>query len=572
MKFDANLRPFQSVIREMWKESTDAGRKRGLVAVPTGAGKTVTGLSCVADHGRSVFLVNRDELVKQTVAAAQACIADVDVGVVQGNDDEVHARDLIVASIQTLCKPARLERLLDSQVSSGLIRHMIVDEAHHAAAKTWLRVIESFDIPCLGLTATPERADKLGLAKVWGPTPLYRMTIDDAIAGRYPLKDGTMAQAEDGWLVPYEARRVELDGLDMSRVKVNPETGDYDLTDLEKEVYRADVAGSVAKIVAGVVAEGRRPIVFCVSRDQGERTARLLQAMPDMAGKSVLYVDGITPENIRSSAIKDFRSNKIRVLINCQLYTEGMDAPEIDCVVNAAPTQSRIQYIQRIGRGLRLCRETNKTDLLIIDVVGAQEAHGLVTSANMLEDVETPKKGKKRKLAHALELQGQRDREFGMVISTAKASKYGLSDAAAKALMRRHSKRPKWITVLEERVLALPAGEHGALVMIREPGNADSWMGFRLPQDAWDHTNRRRIMARPAPRSFCAGVVEDRARKLGVFGLSDEAARWRDREPTDEQARHWAKMFPGVPILETRGATSDAMTAERLRRLFRSFS
>lgn len=523
-------------------------------------GKTISALSFAAESRRTLFLVNRDVLAQQTVRAAQRVISDVDVGIVMAGEDRVDARDIVVASIQTLSRPARLERLIDAQDEYGKFDFVFADEAHHAVAKTWQRVLDSFHVPTCGATATPFRDDGRGLAGVWGPTPIYRMSIEQAIAGICPMLDGTTTQHDGGWLVPYHSRDIVCDNLDLSRVKINPETGDYDLTDLEKEIYRADFAKEVAQAVKTLLEEENRlTIVFCASVDQAERTTKDLVKM----GVAAECADGKTDPTEREAIINRFKAKTTKVLVNCQLYVEGADIPEISCVVNAAPTKSLGQYLQRNGRGLRLC-PPDKVDLLIADVVGAHRAHGMITAASMGEDIiPAEREGKKGK--KPLELLHQRDREFGMVVSAARAAKYGMD---GKPPPKKH--RSKWVTVLENRAFALPAGEHGALLMVKEPGDVDLWMGFRLPKDAWTFNEARRIMKRPAERSFASGVVEDRARKLGVFSLSNEAARWRMLAPTVAQMEQLAKAFPGGCKPSGRGDASDMLTAHYLRQSLRT--
>ncbi len=154
-----------------------------------------------------------------------------------------------------------------------------------------------------------------------------------------------------------------------------------------------------------------------------------------------------------------------------------------------------------------------------------------------------------------------------MVVSAGKAAQLGTE---VKPPKKRHKTR--WITITEGAVFALPAGDEGALLMVREPGGDDLWMGFRLPQDAWTFGEARKIMKRPAERAFAAGVVEDRARKLGVFSLSSDQARWRTQPVSAEQERRLNKELPGLQLPGTRGEASDIITAHTLRQKMRTFS
>jgi len=119
-------------------------------------------------------------------------------------------------------------------------------------------------------------------------------------------------------------------------------------------------------------------------------------------------------------------------------------------------------------------------------------------------------------------------------------------------------------------VFALSAGDHGALLMIRE-GGPETWRGYRLPKDAWGADEIIPIMRRPAPQELSCGVIEDRARKLGVFGLNNEAARWRDGVPSDDQRKMFSRLYPRKEekdIPDTKGELSDAISTAKLRKFF----
>lgn len=510
------------------------------------SGKTLTSIAIASEFGRTVFLVHRDNLVEQThKAAAKFAEGNISLGIVKAEQDELWAEDFLVASIQTVSRPNRLEALIASQDKYGPIKLLIHDECHRAAAPSSVRILDAFpDVPTFGVTATGERSDQKGLAPIFGPKPIYTLSLDAAI--------------DEGWLVDYKSERVKIETLDLGNVRVNPETGDYDLSDLEKECARADLAQAVAKKIATVIRGGREHcMVFCASVNQSERTAMFLQKQE---GIDAIHLDANSPKYVRDEAIAKFERGQIKAICNVGLYTEGTDIPCIDCVVNAAPTKSRVAYIQRCGRGLRPC-PPKKEDLLILDIVGAHEAHGMQTADALTEDT-APRKNGNKDAVPPLNLGRTRDVEFGLVLATAEASRTGIA-----AKNKKRKRRAKWLVILEERVFALPAGEHGALVMVREPGTDDTWMGFRLPEDAWTYDEARRIMHKPAPRALCSGVVEDRARKLGVFGLSNESAKWRDAEPSPKQVDMFTRR--GMVPPKTRGEASDFVTVEKLRNIFR---
>jgi len=334
--------------------------------------------------------------------------------------------------------------------------------------------------------------------------------------------------------------------LHLEDVAINPETGDYDLTQLQKEEIRADTSKAVADEVVKVVREERRKtVVFTTSVNQAQRVDAWLRE----AGVSAAWISGEPHMALdrRRSLLAAFDQGEIDVLSNCQTIAEGWNSPAVSCVVMAAPTCSKGTYVQKAGRALRTDPKTNKEDCLILDLVGAQDAHGLVTASVLEDDADTDLSLDRHRDPILHVLGAKRDGEFGAVLGFVKANQQGV-----KPVDKRRRARAKWLTVIENRVLALSAGEHGSLVMVREPGDVDLWMGFRVPKDAWGFNEARRIMPRPAPIEFATGVVEDRARKLGVFGLAKESAGWRKNPPSEGQAKLLAEW--GLPIPATKGA------------------
>lgn len=545
MKFSYPLRSWQEDAKAKWFEYIELGRMRGIIASPTGCGKTINGLSIVAETGRALWLAQRDVLIKQPQEDAVAAIDDVKIGVVKAERNELDARDIVLASVQTVSKPARLKALLESHKEQPF-KIIVVDEAHHSASETHLRILDAFEtVPTLGLTATPERHDNKGLAAIWGTKPIYQLSIDTAI--------------DEGWLVPFISKRIVCQGLKLEGLRVNPETGDYDLSELEKEMIRADVSRTVADYVAAELRDHphRKGIVFTVSVDQAERTSAWLREL----GIRAESISGQSEDSTIENTLSGLKSGCLQIICNCDLLSEGYNDRSINMIVMAKPTRSKLAYIQRAGRGLRVDPNSNKEDLLILDLVGVHEAHGVVTAENMLED-KTPRKRRGSKDHIERELGAERDGEFRLVKSFTDATTGGVS-----GVTKRGAARSKWLVIQDGKVLALPAGEHGALLMIREPGEENLWMGFRLPKEAWRFEEARRIMRRPARQDFATGVCEDRARKLGVFGLSNQAAKWRGSEPTDGQLDILRRISPDN-IPDTRGEASDIITVHKLREVF----
>jgi superfamily II DNA or RNA helicase len=163
------------------------GVPRQLVVLPTGAGKTVIFAHLIAQQARyipdarALILVHRDELVQQTLAKLEAIAPELEVGVVKA-ERNYHDANVVVASVQTLRRPNRLEQMAwqsprDAHWSEwhdpdcrepSYFHTLIVDEAHHATAPSYRRILDRLRWGCcVGFTATPERGDKVGLGQVW---------------------------------------------------------------------------------------------------------------------------------------------------------------------------------------------------------------------------------------------------------------------------------------------------------------------------------------------------------------------------------------------------------------------
>ena len=161
------LRPYQHEAIDEILAAIANGINRPLVSLPTGTGKTVVFAHLLAQRGgRGLVLAHRDELLRQAADKLMLVAPGLNVGIVKAGENQVAAQ-VVVASVQTLSRPNRLEQL------PGDIETLVVDEAHHAVAPTYLRILEylgAFNTNgplCVGFTATPERGDGAGLGAVW---------------------------------------------------------------------------------------------------------------------------------------------------------------------------------------------------------------------------------------------------------------------------------------------------------------------------------------------------------------------------------------------------------------------
>ena len=345
---DIVLRPYQveagEAIRKQWEE----GRKRTLLVLPTGLGKTVV-LSKVAeeevkDGKRVLILAHRDELLKQAADKLRA-VTGMEAGFEKAGESALGSMwPVTVGSVQSMTRPARLERFPGDYYGT-----LIVDEAHHALSDSYQRVLGHFpEANVLGVTATPDRGDRRMLSSYF-----------DSIAYEYGLRQAI----EEGYLVPLQAKMIPLQ-VDLSEVGIS--NGDYSARDLggALDPWLGQIALEMAK-----ECKGRKTVVFLPLIETSRRFCEMLNE----AGLRACEVNGESGD--REEVIRDFTEGKYEALCNSMLLTEGWDCPAVDCVVVLRPTRSRALYQQMVGRGMRL--SPGKKELLILDFLWLSEKHSL---------------------------------------------------------------------------------------------------------------------------------------------------------------------------------------------------
>jgi len=350
------LRPYQAEAVSAIRERYVAGDRATLLVLPTGTGKTVVfaelARRTVDRGGRVLVLAHRGELLEQAASklVAVGVRARIEQAERRGGD-----ADAVVASVQTL----RGDRL--AAWPADAFRLVVVDEAHHATAAGYRAILDHFAAArVLGVTATPDRLDGAALGEVFA-SAAYRYDLAQAI--------------RDGWLARIEARRVRLAvNLD----DVHTRAGDLDLGELEL-LYGSEAAIDAVVNPLTELAGGLRTILFAVSVAHAEALAAAINLRQPGAAQAV---SGETAAGERADLVERFRRGELRVLVNCSLYTEGFDCPEVECVAIARPTKSRALYAQMIGRGTRLA--PGKERVLVLDFVGNTRRHRLVTPAAIL--------------------------------------------------------------------------------------------------------------------------------------------------------------------------------------------
>lgn len=342
------LRPYQA---EALEAAATSEAQRALVAMPTGGGKTVCfahqGMRYLEDNaGEQVLvLVHTDELVRQAADKISKVAPHLSVGIVKASQDDVLA-DVVVGSVQTLRSAKRLARLRH-------VGHVIVDEAHHATAKSYMDILAGLGCftaggpRATGYTATPARGDGKGLGTVWQEL-VFQKDIVWMVRQKYLINPRGLA--------------VEVPDLDLASVKAT--RADF----REGELGEALAASLAPQKVAQAIKEhapGRKTLCFFPTVASCYVFAA---AMEDEGLEARVIHGGMALEDRRATLAWHKRGT---VLVNCMILTEGFDDPEIDCVVIGRPTKSQPLYIQMAGRGLRVdpSRPYEEQECLLLHVV-----------------------------------------------------------------------------------------------------------------------------------------------------------------------------------------------------------
>lgn len=342
---DVTLRDYQLDLLQRAAAKMREGYRRVLLVLPTGGGKTLTAgqalLSAIESRFTGQFVVHRKELIDQTSVSFN------DMGLTHGfiaaGRPADPAAPMILAGVQTLAN--RLHLVLPPNLA-------VIDEAQHAIAATWARVMDAYpDSYILGLTAAPERLDGRGLGDHFDA-----MVIGPSVA----------ELIERGFLSPYDyfaPSRPDLTG-------VHTTAGDYNKAEVEAVMDRPELVGDIVQHYHRL-APGQRGIVFAASREHSRNIAEAFRA----AGVRAEHVDGSTPDKERARIDAAFRSGELDIMTNVDLFGEGYDVPGIVYCGLARPTKSLSLFMQQCGRALRTA--PGKERAIICDHAGNAFTHGL---------------------------------------------------------------------------------------------------------------------------------------------------------------------------------------------------
>lgn len=504
----------------------DDGKRRVMVVLPTGSGKTVVfGALAHAwlsdDMGRVLVLAHRDELIQQAAAKLALWLPRHLIGIVKAQRDEADA-PVVVASVQTLKNEKRLAKV-------GKFGLIVVDECHHASAASYRTILSEMgafkeDGPIVvGVTATPKRGDGIRLDDVFEDI-VYAKTYTEMVAR--------------GYLAPVESKVFDLieAGRSMGGKPKLGIDGDYSEGWLEGVMLKANAPDKIVEAWQKEASD-RRTIVFTPTVSVAKAVAEAFR----VAGVSAAWVSGTLPIQERRAVLEGLADGRIQVVANCAVLTEGFDEPSVSCIVVGRPTMNETLYIQMVGRGTRISdelRRAGKRDCLVLDMVGC--ADQLQLDAVM----ELGGRGAGRRAGDSASAErGDSDVPFQVV----EGALVGRRVKAAKSICR-------WVAL------------------------GDGWHALSLLSDGWitvepDAMGTHRVVRRPGrgkpvveheslDLDWARAAGEGVAKNAGTFGAMTARAGWLDR-PVSEKALAYGQRM-GYPITaETTAWEFTKMQAER---------
>ncbi len=357
--FFADLSPFphQTEALDALTYARLDDRHRNLIVAATGTGKTLLAAFDYLRLARMwgglpslLFVAHREDILQQSAGAFRAVMRDTDLGELNVGTHRAQGWKHVFASVQSLAA-----RDL-SEFERNRFDVVIIDEFHHAEAKTYARLLNHFQPrELLGLTATPERADgrRGEIEKLWPPT--FELRLWHALERRL--------------LCPFHYFGID-DGTDLSDLAWT--SGRYEDAALERAYVdhgrnRAELV--VRELREKVDREDMRVVAFCA-------TIRHAEYMADVflnAGYEANALHSGLPREEQRTMVRRFRRGELPIICTVDLFNEGVDIPEINAVLFLRPTESATVFIQQLGRGLRNHHE--KGALTVLDFVGQQNRH-----------------------------------------------------------------------------------------------------------------------------------------------------------------------------------------------------
>lgn len=353
------------------------GKKKALLVSATGTGKTYLSAFDVRESGakKVLFLVHREQILDDARRSYQNILGpNVKTGKISGTCKDYDA-NIIFSTIQSMSRKDVIEHFKPNH-----FEYIICDEAHHATASTYNRIIEHFQPKfMLGMTATPERMDTGDVFQRFDHNIAYEIRLQDALRKEM--------------LCPfhyYGVTDITING----RVLEDDEDINSLTTDerVKQIIEKADLYGYSGDRVKG--------LIFCSRKDEAKEISEKMNAF----GLRTQFLSGEDNMERREECVRKLEQdenneNALDYIVTVDIFNEGVDIKSINQIIMLRPTESTTIFIQQLGRGLRKMTRDNKTKefLVVIDFIGNYKSNFLIPMA-LTGDATMSKENLKRRL------------------------------------------------------------------------------------------------------------------------------------------------------------------------------
>ena len=322
-----------------------------MAQMPTGTGKTYL-LTAVIDS----FVSNNPKEKVWIVAHRRELVSQIDETVRKFHSYSASNTSSLLSSVKAVSIQWLSKNYDKIEEEPGMI---VIDEAHHALAKTYKEMWERFPkAKFLGLTATPCRLNGKGF------TDLFDVLVQSWAVPEFISK---------GRLATYDFVSIKSDGVTqrlIDSLQKRGADGDYQNKEMDMLLNKKP---SIERLYRSLEEYGkdRKGIVYAINISHAQKITKLYQEH----GVKAIAIDSKTPAMERQQDIEAFKKGDIQVLVNVDIFSEGFDCPDVEFVQLARPTLSLAKYLQMVGRGLRVAK--GKKNCVIIDNVGLYRVFGL---------------------------------------------------------------------------------------------------------------------------------------------------------------------------------------------------
>ena len=490
-----------------------------------------------------------------------------------GNTHASGVADITVASIYSLVSGDRMAKFDPTK-----FKLILVDEAHHIVAASFMQALKHFgllkdsvsqDSPVLlGVSATLSRFDGLRLSDAIDHIVYHKDYVD---------------MMEEKWLSNVTFTTVKSKA-NISKVK-KATSGDFQIADLSRAVNTPETNEVTIRAWNARAAGRKSTLVFCVDL---AHVADLTKTFREH-GIDARFVTGSTPKQVRGERLDAFRRGEYPVLLNCGVFTEGTDIPNIDCVLLARPTRSRNLLVQMIGRGMRL--HTGKSDCHVIDMVASLSA-GVVTTPTLFgldpaalvdeASIDDMKSAKERK-----DLEQRRDQEVlessttvspqvpggnhRSIMFTDYDSVYDLIDDTSGERHIRGMSKLAWVAIGENRYML--SNQDGSYLVVENSEAENVFLVIftqKMSEGLREASNTKSPFMRPREIAKSSTLV-DAVHAADTYAMGKfpyifigHGQTWRNRPPTESQLAFLNKLRPMTDQLSadmlTKGKANDMIT------------